>query len=558
MVSNKGRGEHKNMVSAESIRAVSESNTTFDLAGQDAASIQSIIREAFSEPFHLADARRMIRITFVVGLGKASKASRARARYDRKGLQAVTSTLKELNYVEEKGASSLLLECAGRFKTQHDTDKNLFTVVVFPGIVVVDKGGDEAMDNRDDTTNEHKKLLASSSLPSFESLLSIHCPSYLEKRACLGCLEQLHKAEKYAEDKMAEGHLLTSKEREFYDSSCQIEEKMALTQKEARRHVEEGRLTVKEKEMLVDMNQKRIETLMNDEKSPTVEMKLEKSLARKKQLQSLADDSLAESTSYPPPLRYESQIADLRKKLLPLQALEGVPKGRLMTIDETRLLAEKEEIGREIERLENASRGWFEEEQAFWERVQRSRNRFESEFSDSKGDGGKKKSAKKGWKRTSAWPEQCTVESKSGIEGSSTPVAINKMLRGVRSQKMSKGGSSKDAAVIEELSHPAISNVLIPPVNESSDSSDRPLVASVNAAEPSPPGIDVPSSDDDDAPLPISQVDSAMYDEELAEKYDSRAMESLNHDALNVPAPPIPDSYALSQYEDDPSEGSGC
>ena len=71
----------------------------------------------------------MIRITFVVGGGKLS-----RQKYDEKAMQTVTLALRELSFVEDRGASCVN-ECGGCYKTQHDTAKNVFTVVVFPRLV---------------------------------------------------------------------------------------------------------------------------------------------------------------------------------------------------------------------------------------------------------------------------------------------------------------------------------------------------------------------------------------------------------------------------------------
>ena len=81
---------------AASIRSCLES-TTFDLAGHDTTSIQSIAHDAFSTPFPPLE--QMIRITFVVGAGKLS-----RQKYDAKAMQVLTSALRELDYVEDRGA----------------------------------------------------------------------------------------------------------------------------------------------------------------------------------------------------------------------------------------------------------------------------------------------------------------------------------------------------------------------------------------------------------------------------------------------------------------------
>jgi hypothetical protein len=105
----------------------SESDT-FDLAGQNVSTITTNVTNAFSDPFPLDD---MIRITFVTGAGKLG-----RQKYDDGAAKALTSSLRNLGFEEDRGASCVK-ECAGSFKLQHDTGKNLKTVVVFPNIIVV-------------------------------------------------------------------------------------------------------------------------------------------------------------------------------------------------------------------------------------------------------------------------------------------------------------------------------------------------------------------------------------------------------------------------------------
>ena len=90
-------------------------SVTFDLAGQSVSSVTNTIQSAaFGEPFSL---EQMIRITFVKGAGKLG-----RQKYDENAAKAVSSTLRELGFQEDRGASCVL-ECAGSFKLQHNTGK---------------------------------------------------------------------------------------------------------------------------------------------------------------------------------------------------------------------------------------------------------------------------------------------------------------------------------------------------------------------------------------------------------------------------------------------------
>mmetsp|Transcript_12729 Transcript_12729/g.18264 ORF Transcript_12729/g.18264 Transcript_12729/m.18264 type:complete len:441 (+) Transcript_12729:120-1442(+) len=431
---------------AASIRSSLESST-FDLAGHDATSIQSITHDAFSTPFPPLD--QMIRITFVVGAGKLS-----RQKYDAKAMQILTAALRELEYVEDRGAGCSL-DCAGCFKTQHDTGKNLFTVVVFPKLSASANASNHASggENEEDEpllpTNSPGYKIAVCSISTFQSLLSSQCPTYAQKRKCMECIEGLIELLQSIEDKLMGGHPLDSAEQSLYDEMGELKEKLAYTQKEAAKHVDEGLLTVQEKEMLVEMNQTRISVLTKQKSSAAVAEKLKKALARKERLQSLSDEKLSSSSTYPPPLRHEAKLTPLRKKLLPLLALEGKAKGGFLTLAETKALTEKEEIESEIEHLEEASYGWFEEEDAFEERLQKSRDKFNAKYAK-KGGGkasGKKTSAAGrsggggGGKSVNKWvlPGQ---KQKGGWETSG----------GKKSSSKGKGGSVFSAMMLDDSS----------------------------------------------------------------------------------------------------------
>ncbi|KAL7552287.1 hypothetical protein ACHAWF_017789, partial [Thalassiosira exigua] len=363
---------------------------TFDLAGKDASTLTSAMSDAFSDPLPAGSASK---ITFVAGGGRG-----ARNKYDPGAVRATTAGLREAGYVEDRGASAGAGCEGGRFKTQHDTGKNVYTVVVFPrteegeGSAAEDGGGGGGVSADDEEPliphDSPGYKIAICTLKTFQNLLAAQCPTHSEKRECLRCLDGLAQVERAIEEKMTRGHPLDGGEKAFYDDATDLREKCAHVQKEASRHVEEGRLAIAERDALVEANEGRIEHLTREKSTAAVAEKLKKALGRKRQLQSLTDGALSTSTSYPPPLRHEAQISSLRKKLLPLMRLEESSRGRLLTLAETRSLTEKEEIEDEILRLELASRGWFEEDDAFEARVSRSREKFEAKSSRSGRGGG--------------------------------------------------------------------------------------------------------------------------------------------------------------------------
>ncbi|KAL7489242.1 hypothetical protein ACHAW6_014817 [Cyclotella cf. meneghiniana] len=348
--------------------ASSSTASTFDLSHLSSSTITTIVSTAFSKPLPIAD---MIRLTFVVGGGKAT-----RGKYDEGALNAVVGALRGCGYREERGGGCVK-ECAGSFKVQHDTGKNLRTVVVFPFIC----GGEKNEEEEEGNEEEEKGLIPEGSvgykiaicpMATFTSLLAQNCPTYLQKKQCLRTLSGLIDIQSDIEHKMMNGQQLQASEKSFYDSTIELSEKMEHVQKEATKHIEEGMLTSEERKILIEMNEKRIQSLMSEENSASVAEQLKKAVARKE----LLNRNTEEATL--PPLRLESHINTLRKKLLPLKALEEVSHQRYLSISETKALSEMDDLEREIERLECACRGWFEDEESFLRRVQASRDQFEA------------------------------------------------------------------------------------------------------------------------------------------------------------------------------------
>lgn len=475
---------------ASSIRAATES-ASFDLAGLDAASIRSTVKDAFSQPLSLPN---MIRITFLVGGGKLS-----RQKYDDKAMLAVTLTLKQIDYVEDRGASCVN-ECAGCYKTQHDTGKNLFTVVVFPRLAGSEDGkpnhgGRKNMAGEDEEyeplipTNSPGYKMAVCKLPAFKNLLSTYCPTYSENKECLRCLEGLLQVEQSIEGKMMVGQPLDASEQAFYDESSELKEKYEYTQREANNHINEGNLTVEERRALLEMNEKRIATLMAEKSSASVAEKLKKALTRKTQLQALCD----EVKSHPPPLRHESKISALRKKLLPLHMLEESSRGRLLTLDETRALTTKGELLEEIYELEEGSRGWFEEDDAFHKRLEISRARARTKRNSEKtlsraarkeGRSGSVANAVNTWimpgeKPKSQWGAssgKSKVKSRGGAVF--TAMMLDSSSDEQETDEESDGDNDKDVQFLEasKKQHLAASNILVLKTLESSVQKTAPVM----------------------------------------------------------------------------------
>jgi hypothetical protein len=334
---------------------------TFDLAGQNVNTITNTIQSAFQDPFPIHD---MIRITFVTGAGKLG-----RQKYDANAAQAVTSTLRELGFEDDRGASCVK-ECAGFFKLQHDTGKNLKTVVVFPRIVVAEEAvADTTGDGgpfASSTASMFQKgspqeMMALSSKSVFESMVKSRCPSWSQKKGCIVVLTEIKTTVGEMEQKLLTGTPLTDPEQTFYDSvsSNALDEKVEHVKTLMHQQVDDGLLTSKEKTQLVSQVQERLETLSKDLAEAEKENKakkveklkdiMKKAEARKEKLSKITPKG-------PHRLKHEAEILKLRAEMQPLLDLEEGSKGRLLSVKETQTLARKDEILDEIAELEVC--GW--------------------------------------------------------------------------------------------------------------------------------------------------------------------------------------------------------
>lgn len=352
--------------------------------------------DAFTDPLPLSE---MIRITFVTGAGKLG-----RQRYDEGAAKAVTSTLRELGYEEDRGASCVV-ECGGTFKSQHDTARNIKTIVVFPiigadgglnggmaGLSVGDAAQDESQSLLPSGTPEH--MVAASSMGVFERNWKPKCAAWSQKRGCLRALESVREMLDELDQKLLQGTPLSDPEQDLYDavSADDLQKKEAIVKKEMAAQVEAGYLTKEEKAMLLSQVADRIETLKGEvdeavrdgksKKTAKLVTMRDKALARQEMLEKIAPVP-------PHKLKHEPEIQKLRAEMRPLLQLEATAKGRLLSVKETTALGRKDEILAEIEELEEDSRGWFEDDHTFKTRVEYWRSVAKGREAK-KGGGGKK------------------------------------------------------------------------------------------------------------------------------------------------------------------------
>jgi len=321
---------------------------TFDLAGKSAATIEHAIGDAFSEPFTLSET---VRITFVTGAGKLG-----RQKYDDGAAKAVTSTLRDLGYEEDHSGG------AGTFKLQHDTGKNLKTVVVYPQVSGgAEKGvGGMSLESKTESlipedSPEYK--IAHASMNVFKRMLESKCPSWSQKKGCVAAIEAIKKTLQELDEKLLHGTPLSNSEQDFYDSVSMnsLDEKQACVRELMHKQVDDGDLTTEDKKHLLSQVSERLETIEKEIKTVESEGKNKKGerLKEMKKKATERKEKLAKITSKPPHrLKNEAEIFKLRTEMMPLQEIEDGAKGRLLTLKESQAVSRKDEILEEIGKLE--------------------------------------------------------------------------------------------------------------------------------------------------------------------------------------------------------------
>ena len=325
----------------------------------------------------------------------------ARQKYDSKAGQTLTNALRGLDFEEDRAASK---GSEGCFKSQHDTGKNLFTVVVYPRLAAESQAGPA---NDDDAvchlypiplplvegTPLHAVLLSSEG--AFEMLASKACQSWSQKKNCLEAMKVAMEMLQQMDSKLMGGSALSDAENAFYDETggmASLEKKGDIMKSLMAKQVTGGQLAADELSYLQKQVSDRIASLQQDidsalqlsqdKKASKFTAQMEKATERRKMLEKHTPQA-------PLKLKHEAQIATLKKQLQPLLKLEAGAKGRMLTLKETKELAAKDEILAEIEELEWASQGWFEDDESFEIRLEACRKRLAVKSSSKKSTSGK-------------------------------------------------------------------------------------------------------------------------------------------------------------------------
>ena len=368
---------------AANIRTASESEV-FDLGNLPATTISQVIEDAFSQEFDLGQSdESMIRITLVVGAGKAN-----RSKYDPSALKLVTTALNAAGYSNDS-AASCIFECAGFYKFQHDTGKNLKTVVVFPKISTsstnATKGGDASTPYSSllpPDSLEYK--IAVSTIPLFTNMLKAKFPSWSQKRSLLMLVDtELIEPLDEFDASLMKGGLLSPDQNKFYEQCISLSEKKGLIKDAMSQQVNDEKLTASEVEFLLEQVTARVDELhLQKQKNIPIALQERQAILRR-----IAKNPLPLS-----PLKHQAALGKLWKQAAPLMYLNNTG-AKLLSPSETKKAGHLQDILNEISDLEQSSRGLLEDDESYEERIQTYRREMQQRYGKAAGNQKKSRGA---------------------------------------------------------------------------------------------------------------------------------------------------------------------
>lgn len=361
----------------------------FDLAGVTGPQATQLVQDVFAQEWSRSRLPKLPRISLVVGAGKLG-----RQKYPAELQKALVSSLRDVGFEEDSGASCMW-ECGGSYKTQHDTGRNLKLLHVFPKVTA--EGGEDA-DGAEGVGAEpqwsREELLAVCGADEFRELLGTKLATWKQRKQLQQKMSGVMQRIRALEQQMCTGAALSSEDQRFYDavSAEELEEKGRLLQAELKAMVEEGRLTASDRAAALEAATSRLRELQAEAGAAGGGAKVRKQLENISARVAL----LEEAQPVDAPVLHEARIAEIWQQMEVLEPLARKEQSSSLSLQEVRQLAELEPMQAELGVLLDESRGWYEEDADFDDRMRGCWNRFQEAQKKKRAAAARRARAKKG------------------------------------------------------------------------------------------------------------------------------------------------------------------
>uniref|UniRef100_A0A7S0S9Q3 Uncharacterized protein n=1 Tax=Mantoniella antarctica TaxID=81844 RepID=A0A7S0S9Q3_9CHLO len=336
--------------------AVRGDSEQYDLAGFTQPWLNDLVEGCLGR---VIPAKTYVACKFVIGGGK-----KTRQKYDPEMLKHFTVALSAAGLEEDRGASACA-ECQGMYKYQHDTDKDLKYLHVFPK-VDLSAAAEDAEDGGGGSggggPQSPEYQCVSCTYEEFQELLAMNVPSFSQKRALLKRMRVMESALEQLESMLTQQQRFTSQEQDMYDSMVDVGIKVEFLNKELEKMVTKGRLTKGEQKQMVSDLGTKMEELDVAIATADAEGKAKKkdALEGKKSQLTEKTDVIAAFKPIVYTMAHEKELNDLRKELAVLDKIDT--SGKLLKGDDLTKLAKKPRVEERIAALESEDKGWFEDE----------------------------------------------------------------------------------------------------------------------------------------------------------------------------------------------------
>jgi len=217
-------------------------------------------------------------------------------------------------------------------------------------------------------------------------MVKAKCTTWSQKKALLQLIEQefVEQIIDPVDDLLMRGQVVPSDLQHYYDNVLvEISEKQQFVKQAMHQQVDIGNLTEYELNFLLEQVEHRIQTLSaKSTNKANNNPALTKARERRDMLKAFTPVAM-------PKLQHHAALGKLWKQLYALSIpldLDG-NSGRLLSVQESKLVGKRDDLLQEIEQLEYASQGWLEDDEIFEWRLNECRNEFEQRFASSKRSG---------------------------------------------------------------------------------------------------------------------------------------------------------------------------
>lgn len=333
---------------AKTIRESGESEQ-YDLASYSKLQLDNLMQDAFGTAIVSSIP---LRYSFVVGAGRGQ----GRGKYAENLPKMVAESCRGIGFEDNKHADTCW-ECHSCYKYQHDTDKNLKIIHVFP---TIDRPAENSTKKSVSAAGGRLYLATICGFGKFKGLVEEKVWSFTQKNNLLNGLKANKKIIASAEQKLIKMEELDEIEDVLYNAVSMdvVEQKCAYLEKQMEDLVGQEMLTASEIKIVVKKIGKKVKGLnkkLNKAKTEKKKVKLQgqiEILGAKKGAIANARPAVWENNQ-------DKEIDKLRHKLKQIEIIENSNRAR--TPSDLKKLKSKEQITEKLEGILNEEAGWFDE-----------------------------------------------------------------------------------------------------------------------------------------------------------------------------------------------------